>query len=229
VTRIERGYEDRLRARLRSVGARRAEEGVKWMLRRAEAMSAQEQKPLSDALNELDRQLATKPFFAGRRMEAERFFCDGGLGGLARWLRAAGYEAFWEDGLEDSLLLSKTREAGAVLLTTDSMLMERKILRDGTIKALWLPPTLRMAAQLEIVWQEFGLELRESRCMRCGGKLERISKQEFKDQIPPRTFLWLDEFFKCQRCSQLFWHGTHWNHIRKSLEGIAEAREAPKA
>ena len=89
MTRIERGYEDRLRARLRSVGARRAEEGVRWMLRRAEAMSAQEQKPLSDALNELDRQLATKPFFAGRRMEAERFFCDGGLGGLARWLRAA--------------------------------------------------------------------------------------------------------------------------------------------
>jgi len=199
------------------------------MLRRAETMSAEGKKPLSEALNELDRQLATKPFFAGRRMGAERFFCDGGLGGLARWLRAAGYEAFWENGLEDSLLLSKTREAGAVLLTTDSMLIERRILRDGTIKALWLPPTLSIAAQLKIVWQEFGLELRESRCMRCGGNLERINKQEFKDQIPPRTFLWLDEFFKCQRCGQLFWHGTHWNHIRKSLERIAEGMEAPKA
>lgn len=35
-----------------------------------------------------------------------RFACDAMLGGLARWLRAAGYDATWTYGIEDDFYAS---------------------------------------------------------------------------------------------------------------------------
>jgi uncharacterized protein with PIN domain len=149
---------------------------------------------------------------------ARAFWCDSGLGGLARWLRAAGYDALWHPELEDSDLLRKAQESGRTLLTTDSMLMERGVIRDRIVPALWLPPTLTIPQQLEMVIAEFHLALQEPRCMACGGELQRINKEQVRERIPPRTRKWLDEYFLCQRCDQLFWRGTHWGRIHGELE-----------
>ena len=123
--------------------------------------------------------------------------CDAGLGGLARWLRAAGYEAVWQPDIADDELLRQARAMPATILTTDSMLMERRLLRDGIIPAFWLPPTLRIPEQLALVFREFGLTLRGPRCMSCGGELRRGYKEALRERIPPRTYRWLDEYFVC--------------------------------
>jgi len=39
-----------------------------------------------------------------------------------------------------------------------------------------------------------------------------------REQIPPRTYRWQDEYFVCGRCGKLFWHGTHWLRIVSKLE-----------
>jgi len=59
--------------------------------------------------------------------EPLRFLCDLSLGGLARWLRAAGYEA---DALRAANTdpMGEARRRGAILLTTDS----RRAARMGT-------------------------------------------------------------------------------------------------
>src|SRR5262249_44009964 len=151
----------------------------------------------------LDSQVRNRRQFpAGDRI----FICDAGLGGLARWLRGAGYDAYWEAGISDEAVLQKARDSGGILLTTDSLLMERAVLRDGTIPSLWLPPPLRIPDQLHIVFLEFKLEMREARCMKCGGELQKADKEALRDRIPPRTYRWLEEFFLCTRCDQLFWH-----------------------
>src|SRR5947209_2987103 len=80
----------------------------------------------------------------------------------------------------------------------------------GLLPAVWVPPTLTMLEQLALVFGELGLEPRESRCMSCGGELQVVDKEAVRDRIPPRTYLWRDEFFECVRCHKLFWHGTHW-------------------
>jgi uncharacterized protein with PIN domain len=71
------------------------------------------------------------------------------------------------------------------ILTTDSMLMERRVLRDNVIAAFWLPPTLSIAEQLEKVFREFGLSAGVARCMACGGELEKAEKDLLRDRIPP--------------------------------------------
>ena len=160
-----------------------------------------------------------QPYFKKRnRLQPPRLFlCDAGLGGLARWLRAAGHEALWEASIDDADLLREARKLSATILTTDSMLMERRLLRDRVISALWLPPTLKIPEQLALVFRELGLKVGEPRCMACGGELIRGDKEALRERIPPKTYRWLDEYFLCRRCGKLFWRGTHWERIRRKL------------
>jgi uncharacterized protein with PIN domain len=182
--------------------------------------------PEEDALAELyESRLAVASRLAnGRRTQpAAGFYCDAGLGGLARWLRAAGHEAFWRQDIDDTELLREAERDSATVLTTDAMLMERRLLRDGVIPSFWLPPTLSIAEQLQAVFREFHLKLLAPRCMSCGGTLRTGNKEALKERIPPRTYRWLDSFFVCSRCDKLFWHGTHWEKIRRQLEKTSAA------
>src|SRR5438105_13451435 len=108
-------------------------------------------------------ELAARPFFKKRNSlrSPTLFLCDAGLGGLARWLRAAGHDAGWQPDIDDAELLREARKLSATILTTDSMLMERRLLRDRIIPALWLPPTLKIPEQLALVFGEFGLKVGE--------------------------------------------------------------------
>src|SRR2546425_5145300 len=100
-------------------------------------------------------------------------------------------------------------------------MMERGVLRDGVIPTMWLPPTLTMEEQLTLVFGEFRLAVRPPCCMSCGGELRRVEKESVRDRIPPKTWRWLDEYFLCARCDQLFWHGTHWRRINSRLQRLS--------
>ena len=224
MSRIAKAYETRFRWLLQQARARRLDQGVQWLMAQARRLSGSERLSPADALTRVHDQLAAKPGF--KRLPAcptaapARFFCDAGLGGLARWLRAAGYEAMWEPGIDDDELLRAARKASATILTTDSMLMERRILRNRMLPSFWLPPTLNIPDQLALVFREFGLTVRERRCMTCGGELQHVDKEATRERIPPRTYRWLDEYFVCRRCGKLFWQGTHWHRIARVLEEL---------
>lgn len=218
--RILKAYETRFHWLLQRVGARRLESGVQWLVDKARRLSVAQKLSEADGLTQVYEELATREPFRKPHTDPGdiRFFCDAGLGGLARWLRAAGYEALWESGIDDDKLLCEAREVSATILTTDSMLMERRVVRRREIPAYWLPPTLGIQEQLELVFREFDLEVRAPRCMACGGTLCPGDKELLRERIPPRTYRWLNEFFICERCGKLFWHGTHWRRIVSQLQ-----------
>jgi hypothetical protein len=220
--RILKAYETRFRWLLQQVRARRLEQGVAWLVDKARCRSVSTQVSLADALTAVYEELAAKPAYrnSNRGFKPVLFFCDAGLGGLARWLRAAGYDARWQEGIDDSVLLRDARKLAATVLITDSMLMERRVLRDRLVLSLWLFFTLSIAEQLSITFREFGLVRLVPRCMSCGGELRRENKEALRERIPPRTYRWLNEFFVCTRCGQLFWHGTHWLKIQKDLDSL---------
>jgi hypothetical protein len=226
VSRILKAYRTRYYQLLRGVGARDPQKGADWFVARAERASVERHIPLSAALTHSFEELAARPIFRLKQLRSIRapadirFFCDAGVGGLARWLRAAGYDVLWEPHIADEALLKRARESGATIITTDSMLMERRLLRDQVIPSFWLPPTLSIAEQLERVFREFNLCVGAPRCMRCGGELVSADKEALQTRIPPRTYRWLDDYFVCARCGKVFWHGTHWSRIRNKLEGL---------
>jgi uncharacterized protein with PIN domain len=151
------------------------------------------------------------------------FHCDAALGGLARWLRAIGYDARFWPGIADPDLVRMMIGSSAILLTTDTRLMQHGAIAQGAVAALLVPITLDKRGQAEFTVATLELPVRATRCMACGGELVRVDKESVRERIPPRTFPWLDEYFICRRCDRLFWEGTHWQRIRSELVRLAEA------
>ena len=152
-----------------------------------------------------------------------RFLCDPSMAGLARWLRAAGYEAWLAPDVPGHRLPDDALRRGLVLLTTEAEVLDRRIVVDGSLVVVWLPSALTMAEQLRMTALDLGLTLREPRCMACGGTLVPTPKEDVRPRIPPRTALWKDEYFVCAECDRLFWRGTHWERIERALRRAVAA------
>jgi uncharacterized protein with PIN domain len=150
-----------------------------------------------------------------------KFACDAMLGSLARWLRAAGYEASWEEGIDDWELIRRAREEDRILLSCDTGIFRIGIVRDREVAALQLPNQLTTEEQLARVLGHFHLPVKQTRCMACGGELQEVPKAAVEGKVPPRSFQWAERFWECQRCGQPFWQGTHWQRIAEVLERIS--------
>ena len=148
------------------------------------------------------------------------FLCDAMLGGLARWLRAAGYDAEFQYGIDDRHLVRLARESGRTLLSSDGPLFQRKIIKDGLVKALYVPRQLTKLQQLRFVLEALKLPLAEARCMSCGGPLEEVPKHSVTGEAPPLAYRNCDRFWRCSRCGKLLWQGTHWQRIITRLQEI---------
>jgi uncharacterized protein with PIN domain len=151
-----------------------------------------------------------------------RFFCDAMLGGLARWLRAAGYDAAFEYGIDDGDLVRRAEKEGRTVLSSDGGLFERNVITSGTLPALFIPRQMSKFDQLRFVLRELKLSLRTSRCMACGGELLKVPKHQAVEQVPPLAFRRCERFWRCGRCGKLLWSGTHWQRITRRLDAMAD-------
>jgi hypothetical protein len=168
------------------------------------------------------RPLPERPFF-----QSPDFHCDAALCGLARWLRAAGYDAAWWPGINDDDLLRKTMSSSAIMLTTDSRLMRRGIVTGGLVPALLVSNRLGKREQFASVARALDLPRKPARCMACGGRLSPVARERVRERIPPRTLPWREHYFLCQRCGSVFWEGTHWPHIARWLDEATRQQGHP--
>ena len=161
-----------------------------------------------------------------------RFLCDVMLGGLAKWLRAAGYDAYYaREGTDvsDGVLVRMAIEEGRVLLTSDRGFLERKPVRDEEVSLL-VVPHLPLEDQLRLVAGSFDLARLPSRCMECNGELEDVRSDAVVEGVPPGMIQDQQRFFCCSGCDRVFWHGSHWERIGDRLERIfGERRETKPA
>src|SRR5439155_2144301 len=147
-----------------------------------------------------------------------RFACDAMLGSLARWLRAAGYDASWQEGIDDWDLIRLARDEKRTLLSCDTGIFRVGIVRDGEVASIQMPHGLDTRRQLALVLDRLKLPLRAPRCMACGGELEEVPRERVADKVPPRSFAWAQRFWLCRRCDRPFWQGSHWRHIASFLD-----------
>ena len=230
--RLELGFRRRFRDLLALVRPRRLDFGVDLLVGRAQERSARDGVPSARSFLDLylftRRRVARRLVVTGACTLAEApwerfqsdppaFLCDGSLVGLGRWLRAAGYDARDASASKGDSLLREAGEHGLVLATSDADLVERRLVRDGSVVAQWVPTGLTPTEQLALVLADLGLRLREPRCMACGGKLEAVAKDTLRERIPPRTARWKDDYWVCGACARLFWQGTHWERIARAL------------
>jgi uncharacterized protein len=145
-----------------------------------------------------------------------RFLCDGMLGQLCRYLRAAGYDTLFDNnGDPDRDLLRKCREHGRFLLTQDQLIIEHKTARDvafilprgdlDTLAAL-------IGAHFQLDWISHAF----SRCLVDNALLLRADAAALQ-RIPPDARRLGESFSYCPACSRVYWQGSHYKRIKARL------------
>lgn len=142
------------------------------------------------------------------------------LGGLTRRLWLAGYDAVFAGPIEDGALVRRALASGEILLSADAPLFERRLVRDGHVRALFVP-SAPPVVQVEVVLRAFALPVLPPRCLACGGEVIDIDKDSVRARVPEESFAVFDAFYVCARCDRVFWQGSHWGSIAATHRALA--------
>ena len=143
---------------------------------------------------------------------------------LARWIRAAGYQAFIpHPGASDSSIVEFILKNDLFLITRDRVLSERRDLR-GRCVLLTSNDVHSWVDELNqhrlINWQKNPM----SRCFVCNGEIIRMTT-ESPIEIPRWVSLKYRETFYCEDCQRIYWKGTHYWKILDQLADWAVSEE----
>ncbi|MEC4818911.1 MAG: Mut7-C RNAse domain-containing protein [Scytonema sp. PMC 1069.18] len=147
-----------------------------------------------------------------------RFVLDIHLGKLATSLRLLGFDVLYRNDYEDEELARVSSSQERILLTRDRGLLMRSIVQYG-----YYVRNTNPQQQIVEVMQRFSLYKLVSpfqRCLRCNGLLKPVAKETVIDQLPESTRLYVDEFYQCQNCNQVYWKGSHYERLQQFIDSV---------
>ena len=147
-----------------------------------------------------------------------KFFADSMLGRLALWMRVLGYDVAYENAIEDGELASRAASEGRLILTRDTLLVKRRLVRDNH----FFVEGDHYDDQLRQVFGAFPMDSGAflTRCLRCNRALVEASLDIAEGLVPPYVFSRVKRFSKCPTCERLYWAGTHGKHMEREVERI---------
>jgi uncharacterized protein with PIN domain len=145
-----------------------------------------------------------------------RLLLDEMLAALARWLRAAGYDAaLAPPSAPDRILIDQCRSEDRVLVSRDRGLVGEA---DG-VRAVLLPDG-SLDHQAAALSRVLGLDWRLApftRCMMDNAPLRPATAEEIAS-MPETSRNRPGPFRACPRCGRLFWPGSHVRRMSERLE-----------
>jgi len=156
-------------------------------------------------------------------LRALRFVLDVHLGRLASYLRMAGFDSFYRNNASDSELVALVVRERRVLLTRDRYVLMRSEVDHG----YWIRSVDPREQLVEVVRRfHLGGNIHPfTRCMKCNGVLEAVSRDAVLERLPPRVREKTD-FRLCSTCGAIYWEGTHHAQMKKMLEWLTENTNA---
>jgi uncharacterized protein len=151
------------------------------------------------------------------------FVADMMLGKLARWLRILGQDTIYPDFTDDGRILEFAKQEKRTLLTQDVELAMRA--KKKGVGALLVPRDVEVEAQVEFVFRACSLRINfpeGTLCPQCNGKLEVAGREkvEGNENVPNGALERNFSFWLCESCKKVYWQGSHWKRIKKSVERI---------
>lgn len=158
------------------------------------------------------------------RPEPPRFIADAHFGGLARLLRMAGFDTFYDNGIGDDEIEALAAREGRIVLTRDLELLKRRGIAHGCY--LRAPDSV---GQLREVFDRLDLAHRVqpfSRCMACNAALHAVDKTAVLDRLPGKVRERQQRFTLCRGCDRVYWQGSHWQRMRALIDELCQAGPA---
>ena len=131
-----------------------------------------------------------------------------------------GYDTRFFNGNSDSQLIAIAQAEGRVILSRDTQIMKRRVITSGKLKAVLIQrdePELQMqqvidALDLDCRFKPFTI------CLECNQVLVERNKDKVKDLVPPYVFQTQNQYMECPACHRIYWRGTHWQAMTKTLK-----------
>lgn len=147
-----------------------------------------------------------------------KFILTRELGRLVTWLRILGYDALYFSQDNYSSLIIQALRDDRIILTRN-----HRLLKPGGVKIV-LIKTQEVKEQISEALKELKIkpspDLMFSRCIICNVELQDIEKDKIKDKVPEYVFKTQKDFVTCPRCNRIYWQGTHWGNVSKTLDEI---------
>jgi uncharacterized protein with PIN domain len=146
------------------------------------------------------------------------FILDVHLGKLARLLRLLGFDVIYRTDYDDPEIIRIALEEHRIILTRDRLLLHDRRITHGR----WLHSVLAEEQAREVI-RRFQLEhqiRRFARCPVCNGLVVPAEKEAILTQLEPLTKRYYDEFFQCRDCSKIYWKGSHYDRIVRTLDHV---------
>lgn len=152
----------------------------------------------------------------------DRFLVDHMCGRLARYLRFCGHDAAYagdHDLDEDATMRAMAQQTDRIIISRDRELCNRA--PDAIcIESREIEDQLREVAAAGV---SLTMADEPTRCGSCNGPLRREESSVMVPEHVPDDLS--SPLYRCQRCEQLFWKGSHWERVGETLDQIRTAME----
>jgi uncharacterized protein with PIN domain len=155
-----------------------------------------------------------------RPLRDPRFVADGHLRSLARHLRMIGFDTLWDNAWDDDEIVSLAAMQRRTILTRD-----KGMLRRGEVERGYFVRATRTEAQLAEVLRALQLEPLVqpfTRCRECNTPLEDVPKAAVLARLPDKVRDHYERFKRCPGCERVYWEGTHYEQMRKIVQGVLQ-------
>jgi len=148
------------------------------------------------------------------------------VGKLAGWLRMMGFDSLFFSGSDDSDMVRQALVEDRVILTRDTEIMERRVVKNGQLKAILMESEIpdkqmrQVLATLDLKshFRPFTL------CLECNELLVEKAREDLENRVPKFVFQTHNQYMECPACHRIYWRGTHWEAMIKKLETLADFR-----
>lgn len=141
-----------------------------------------------------------------------KFLCDEMLGTLAKWLRILGYDTEYAKDMRDEDIIEMAKKEDRIILTRDKGLYSK------AQNAVYIE-NRKLEEQIKKVIDVCKLEIKEdmilTRCTVCNTKVIEVDKDKIRDKIPEHNKFWM-----CPKCNRIYWIGSHWKNMEKTIKSI---------
>jgi len=135
-----------------------------------------------------------------------------------KWLRLLGFDTeYFPENNAGSLIIQALRDE-RIILTRNTHLPQSKGLKIVLLEAE------KIKEQVAEVIKKLQISPDKSRmftrCLLCNVELICVEKEKIKNKVPEYVFMTQEHFITCPKCNRVYWQGTHWGNVEKTLEEI---------
>ena len=154
----------------------------------------------------------------GKPLRHPAFICDVHLGKLSRLLRLLGFDTLYRNDYSDEQIVDISLLEKRCILTRDRGILKRKAVTHGYCVRSTMPEEQanEVLARFDLYAQARPFSL----CIECGGTIERADSSSVLPVLAEKTKECYDEFYKCNSCNRVYWQGSHFDALKKTVQSL---------